>query len=101
MPDTSHEQALAHYLMLGPNRSLEKLRQHYTSLTPPRSLSLDTLKFWSRRHGWVAKAAAHDQEVSVRLTDKVNRERTKGEWNKVEALLGVARRCLDLAKQAN
>jgi hypothetical protein len=98
MTAVTHEQALAHYLMLGPSRSLEKLRRHYSDLTPPKIVSIDTMKFWSRRHGWMAKAAAHDQEVTHRLAERANRERAKGEWDKVEALLTVARRCLDLVK---
>jgi hypothetical protein len=100
MTHVTHEQALAHYFMLGAGRSLEKLRRHYTGLTPPKPVSIDTLKFWSRRHGWAAKAAAHDQEVTQRLAEKANRQRAKGEWDKVEALLAVARRCLDLVKDA-
>ena len=100
MTAVTHEQALAHYLMLGPGRSLEKLRRHYAELTPPKPVSIDTLKFWSRRHGWAAKAAAHDHEVAACLAEKAKRERAKGAWDKVEALLGVARRCLDLVNQA-
>jgi hypothetical protein len=100
MSKVTQEQAFAHYLMLGSHRSFEKLRTFYASATPPQTVSIDTLKYWSRKHGWVAKAATHDEQVAGRLAERAEREDAQRQWNNVESLLQVAQRCLDAVAKA-
>lgn len=66
-------EAFRHYATLGPGRSLEKLLKLYTSLPlethqdeaqpplAPLTTSLDTLKMWSMKFQWVARADAWDR----------------------------------------
>lgn len=49
--------AFCHYVEAGPNRSLRKLAKFLG-----RGEGASWLKDWSRRYGWVARAAAWDDE---------------------------------------
>lgn len=48
------------YRDMGPQRSMDALHKTYPALTP----SERRLKEWSRLHGWVARARAHDQAIA-------------------------------------
>lgn len=67
-------QACNDYLRLGPGRSLRVVWESYTqhdSILPP-TLNFQTLKDWSARYGWVARAEAYDAEC-----ERVKNERRK------------------------
>ena len=57
------DEALAAYMALGPSRSLSRLLKQYraqTGVVPPAS---STLKRWSSRDEWQARARDHDIQV--------------------------------------
>lgn len=58
-------QACNDYLRLGPGRSLRILWERYTKDTKnlPPSSNFYTLKGWSGKHGWVARAELYDAEM--------------------------------------
>jgi hypothetical protein len=66
----NHVQALRDYLALGPSRSLEKISTLHRDSAGTTPVSLDTLKFWSRRHGWVGRAREHDAQVGALASAK-------------------------------
>lgn len=68
-PRPSHPEVLIAYLAIGPGRSLGLLRERYEAqgVDIPRN----TLKGWSARHRWTAKAEKHDGKAQVKLEDKL------------------------------
>ncbi len=57
------DEAFAAYMALGPSRSLSRLLESYraqTDIVPP---SISTLKRWSTRDAWQARAQEHDSAV--------------------------------------
>ena len=64
-----HQQGLADYLAMGPERSLRKIRRWYCDNTA-RPPALVTIEKWSSRHGWVRKARDHDARVGSKLAQK-------------------------------
>lgn len=48
---------------MGDSRSLRRLHEAYTGNNPESCPAIDTLKLWSRKHGWREKAANYDVEV--------------------------------------
>ncbi len=57
------DEALAAYMAFGPSRSLSRLLKRYRSeagVVPPAS---STLKRWSTRDEWQARAREHDSAV--------------------------------------
>jgi hypothetical protein len=57
------DEAFAAYMALGPSRSLSRLLESYraqTDIVPP---SISTLKLWSARDAWQARARDHDIQV--------------------------------------
>ena len=88
-----HQQGLADFLRLGPDRSLEKLYFWYTE-NVPKPPAISTLKIWSTRYGWQAKAAAHDARVASRVAEKAEKAAVEETWDQVKALTVVARKTL-------
>jgi hypothetical protein len=90
--------AFVEYLRLGPQRSMEAAAKNLQK-------TLGTLRHWSERHGWVARAADYDalcveQEMAVqevlrksRAVDWVKRQESlkEAEWE-------IAERCIEKAK---
>ena len=94
-----HQQGLAQYIALGPDRSLEKLHRWCTK-NAPKAPGVRTLKGWSTKYGWKAKAAAHDAKVAGRLADKVEEAAVEDGWDRVSTLTDFARLSLDKAMEA-
>ncbi len=63
----------------------------------PDPPALITLKKWSSQHGWAEKAALHDANVARRLVARTETAMTNAEFDRVAALMKVARKCLDAA----
>ena len=75
-----HRQALIDYLNLGRTRSLSKLHKHHTETTPnPRGI--DTLKYWSRKHGWREAATEYDVRVAAKVVARVENAAVKQDFN--------------------
>ncbi len=88
-----HDRGLADYLALGPDRSLEKLCRQYaeTMLRPP---ALVTLKLWSAKHSWQAKAAQHDARVAQQIAKRAEEASVERGLDHVQALTAVADKAL-------
>lgn len=88
-----HGEGLNDYLMLGADRSLEKLCRQYaeTMLRPP---ALVTLKLWSAKHSWQAKAAQHDARVASQVAEKAEEAAVEQGLDHVQALTAVADKAL-------
>ena len=91
-----HEQGLADYLKMGPDRSLKKLWTRYcdTMVAPP---ALVTIESWSQRFAWVAKAQAFDERLAARLQEKVADASLEETWDRVKDLTALAKRLVDKA----
>lgn len=65
------------YLRMGAGRSIEKLHNRYQTVTEPSppTRRLPTLKGWSSRYGWVARANAYDAEIEQRKTAAIDEQR--------------------------
>ncbi len=64
------DEAFAAYMALGPSRSLSRLLESYraqTDIVPP---SISTLKLWSTRDEWQARAREHDLAVQAATSEK-------------------------------
>ena len=94
-----HGEGLNDYLTLGADRSLEKLCRRYaeTMLRPP---ALVTLKLWSAKHSWQAKAAQHDARVASQVAEKAEEAAVEDGWDHVNTLTDFARLSLDKAMEA-
>ena len=92
-------EGLNDYLMLGADRSLEKLCRRYaeTMLRPP---ALVTLKLWSTKHSWQAKAAQHDARVASQVAEKAEEAAVEDGWDRVNTLTDFARLSLNKAMEA-
>ena len=86
--------ALQEYLAMGPARSLEKLRRHCADVDPENVLSMSTMKYWSSRYGWVARAVEHDARVAEAVQNKTSKRQVK---QTVDALSTVDRMIVGLA----
>lgn len=94
-----HQQGLADYLAMGPERSLRKLRRRYCK-TMARPPALVTIEKWSSRYEWVRKAQEHDARVGSRLVEKAEEVAVKDGWDRIQALSDVARAALEKATVA-
>ena len=88
-----HDRGLADYLALGPDRSLEKLHQQFTEYAP-EAPCLRSLKGWSTRYGWQAKAAQHDARVASQVAEKSEEAAVEQGVDHVKALHDVADKAL-------
>ena len=91
-----HGEALAHYLALGADRSLEKLHRWCTA-NSPKAPCLRSLKGWSTKYGWTAEAAEYDARVAGRVTEKVEDAAVEETWDKVKTLTDLAQKTLNAA----
>lgn len=59
-------QAFEDYYLMGPGRSLRKLRQIYLEYTTekPPTKHFKTLQLWSVNHGWQDRVAERDKEIA-------------------------------------
>ncbi len=91
-----HGEALAHYLAMGADRSLKKLRAQYCDkmVHPP---ALVTVEKWSARFDWVAQAKDHDERVAAQLGERAEEAAVEEGWDTVTALTDLARKALDTA----
>ena len=94
-----HVQGLADFKRLGPDRSLEKLCRQYTQ-TVPKPPAISTLKIWSTKYGWQAKAAVHDERVAGRVSVKVEDAAVGEAWDRVKDLTTVAQKSIQKALDA-
>lgn len=70
-------QACNDFLRQGPGRSLPRLLKRYTKThQDPPTRSLDTLKDWSAKYGWTARAEAFD--VGVEKLKNIQRQKELG-----------------------
>jgi hypothetical protein len=97
----SRDEALAAYLGIGGGRSLVQLHQHLTRLAPIRTVSVRSLKEWSRRLGWRKKAVAFDAETARRLLAQAQEEVVKRQFDRVVELTKLAQSCLDAANDVD
>ncbi len=74
MPNTRKricaDQAFAAYMALGPSRSLSRLLEQYraqTGVVPP---AMSTMKRWSTKDAWQARAREHDLAVQAATSEK-------------------------------
>lgn len=75
-----HNQAIRDYAFLGPARSMHKLLKRYTDLAPndpsALTLSIDSIKLWSRQYDWQRRVAAWDiQEADRDMLEWEERKR--------------------------
>ena len=94
-----HQRALADYLALGPDRSLEKLHRWYTENAPKPPCNR-SLKGWSTKYDWKAKAAAHDAKVAEKLAGMAEEAAIEDGWDRVSTLTEFAKLSLDKAMEA-
>ncbi len=78
------------------NRSPARLHRQYAD-EMPNPPALITLKKWSSQYGWAEKVAQHDANVARRLVARTETAMTNAEFDRVAALMKVARKCLDAA----
>ena len=88
-----HGQGFTDYLGLGPDRSLEKLHRWYTE-NAPKPPSLRSLKGWSTRYGWQAKAADYDTRVAAQVAERAEEASVEQALDHVQALTNVANKAL-------
>ena len=88
-----HGEGIAHYLTMGADRSLRKLRAHYceTMAHPP---ALVTIEKWSARFDWAARAKEHDERVAIRLGKKAEDTAVEQTWDKAKTLTDLAQKAL-------
>ncbi len=86
------EQAFADYLAMEP-RSLTRLSQHYAE-TVPDGPPLATLKYWSKKHEWQQKIAAHEAQVEDQLRGKAAKAQASERWNAAQACRDAAEKAL-------
>lgn len=91
--------AFIEYLRLGPQRSLDAAAQSLHK-------SVGTLRKWSERHGWVARAAAYDElcirqelELQAVLTKSKAVDWVRRQERLKEAEWEIAERCIEKAKE--
>lgn len=82
---------------MGPQRSIAKLRRVYSAETPDGAPSIETLKAWSGRFGWVALSKQFDEEGRGRLIERTQTAVVNREFNRVQMLTEAAAQCLDQA----
>jgi hypothetical protein len=81
------------YLRLGPGRSLTALLQEYAELdqSRPPTRALGTLKLWSQRFEWQARADAYDAEIERRRqAEQVELDRQAAERRREVMQSGLA-----------
>lgn len=83
-----HRQALADYLAMGPQRSLVKLHQYYEA-TANGGPCLQTLKNWSKKHGWQKAAARHDERVAAQIAERAERVAVEKGFDQVAAFAEI------------
>ena len=88
-----HHQGLADYLALGPDRSLDKLYRQYTK-NMPKPPALVTLKSWSVKHSWQAKAVGYDARVAAQIAETAEAVAVEQGVDHVKALTDVADKAL-------
>jgi hypothetical protein len=91
--------ALVDYLALGHARSLRTLRRHYTESGTAGPPSFALIGRWSKRYGWAAAAAEHDEKLGIALRSRLEEAAISRAFDRVEALLRSAQSCLDEALQ--
>lgn len=88
-------QACNDYLRLGPGRSLRTLIDRYAKtpqIEPPTS-NLETIKKWSAKYGWVARAEAYDAECERAKNERRKEIMESGlalDYERVETLKRIA-----------
>ncbi len=88
-----HQRALADYLALGPGRSIEKLHRRYIE-NAPKPPCLRSLKGWSTRYGWKAKAVEYDERVATQVAERAETAAVEQGFDHVKALTKVADKAL-------
>ena len=82
------------YLRLGAGRSIAKLIDRYQNATEaPPSTRLKTLKDWSRKFGWQARAAEYDakiEQVKNEERDRILAEGLALDYERIKALNKLA-----------
>lgn len=66
----SHQEGLALYLAMGPDRSLRKLRKALDEDPDVRTPCLNSISDWSKKYAWPVKAAQYDQELADKVVEK-------------------------------
>jgi hypothetical protein len=95
MPRISHSEGLADYLAMGEDRSLAKLHDRYASEHPEGVPALETLKSWSKKHGWQAVAVQFDKDARARLVSRTRNMVVERQFDRVAALAEAAQACLE------
>lgn len=89
------DEALAAYMALGPSRSLSRLLDQYRAQTGVAPPAISTLKLWSTRDEWQARAREHDGavqgEASKRTIERQAGERASVFESIQDTLLAVLR----------
>jgi hypothetical protein len=67
--------ALLDYLNLGPGRSLPALVQRYKNQESPPTRALNTLRMWSSKDDWAARAASFDALEAQRISEEYRAHR--------------------------
>lgn len=92
-PSIGHQEALTHFLALGPNRTLAKLAKMLAEEMPGIDVppKLDCLKRWSTKHNWVEEAERHDRNLLSKAKEKLLEEQVSQriEWSKEFAKTGA------------
>jgi hypothetical protein len=94
-------EALADYLAMGAERSINKLFRRYSDSNLAKPPAEITLKWWSRRDHWVEQAREFDERVGRRLRARAETAAVKQSFNRIAALNAVAQRCLEVAAHSN
>jgi hypothetical protein len=84
--------AFQDYLAQTPPRSLERLAATYQSATepPPPTRRIETLKDWSRTHGWQERVAAHEQQIAQEAEERARKAEVERRERFREVRLGLA-----------
>jgi acylphosphatase len=94
--------ARVEYLAMGPDRSLEKLHKHLTATSPNIVPSTRTLKEWSSKFEWQAKALEFDNRVAEQAIAKARTKAVNRAADLITEVLDAAaaglKRCADVAK---
>jgi len=64
------DEAFAAYMALGPSRSLSRLLESYRAQTGVIPPAMSTLKRWSAKDKWTARAREHDLAVQAATSEK-------------------------------
>jgi hypothetical protein len=74
----THEEAFTTFCGLGPARNLPMLLAHYKADSETQAPSKATLKNWSSKSEWQARAAEHDRQVSEATHERLVEEQAAG-----------------------